>query len=112
MTFKSEHKVPMDLCPEVVPVDAQKWFGLGTKQLPKFCNNTATPCYYAVKHSYCVFVYQKSVATLPTILDYCRKAFSVYQPLCSANFCHYTTFMPFAFDLIGFDEKITDDDAD
>jgi len=37
MTFKSEHKVPMDLCPEVFPVDAQKCFGLETKQLPKFC---------------------------------------------------------------------------
>lgn len=78
MTFKSEHKVPMDLCPEFVPVDAQKCFGLRTKQLPKFCNNTVTPCYYTVKHSYCVFVYQKFVATLPTILEFCCKAFSVY----------------------------------
>lgn len=59
MTFKSEHKVPMDICPEVVPVEAQKCFGLGTKQLPKFCNNTVTPCYYPIKHSNCVFVYQK-----------------------------------------------------
>lgn len=34
MTFKSEHKVPMDLCPEVIPVDAQKCFGLRTDSCP------------------------------------------------------------------------------
>lgn len=58
MTFKSEHKVPMDLCPEAAPVDSQECFGLGTKQLPKFCNNTIMPC-YTVKQSHRVFVYQK-----------------------------------------------------
>lgn len=40
MTFKSEHQVPMDLFPEIVPVNAQKCFGLRIKQLPRFCNNT------------------------------------------------------------------------
>lgn len=34
MAFKSEHKVPMDLCPEVISVDAQKCFGLRTNSCP------------------------------------------------------------------------------
>lgn len=63
MTFKSEHKVPMDLCPEAAPVDAQECFGLGTKQLPKFYNNTVMPC-YIVKHSHRVFMYQTSCCYL------------------------------------------------
>lgn len=67
MTFKSEQKVPMDLCPEAAPVGVQECFGLGTKQLPKFCNNTVKLC-YTVKHSHRVSVYQKCVATALTIL--------------------------------------------
>lgn len=100
----------MDLCPEAAPVDAQECFGLGTKQLPKFCNNTVKLC-YTVKQSLCFCV--------PKICCYCPHHFCSFavknlefiNPSALLTVAIIPLFCPSPLiHLIGLHKKRTDDD--